>query len=48
MAADVPSPMDDHKEDTPDMTLLTLDTECIDKLSVEWFLRLEESLRKDT
>jgi hypothetical protein len=43
-----PKPKFDQRLDMPDMTLLTLETECMDKLSEDRFLRADEFLRNDT
>jgi hypothetical protein len=44
-----PSPNEDHSDDIPDMTLLTDDTECMDKASDDLLLRARcELFRNDT
>lgn len=48
LAMEPPKPKFDQRLDMPDMTLLTLETECMDKLSEDRFLRADEFLRNDT
>jgi hypothetical protein len=43
-----PMPKLDHNEEIPDMTLLTLETECMEPTSEPWLLDLCVLLRNDT